>query len=93
MPRPSLLVLVVAAAALPALAVASPVTTPIPVTGTFDRVASRGDFDVQVREGATASVEESSPSQDGPGGSRSRSPEASFASPGGRNSTRPAACS
>jgi hypothetical protein len=57
MPRPSLLVLVVAAAALPALVAASPVTTPVPVTGTFDRVASRGDFDIQVREGATASVE------------------------------------
>ena len=57
MPRPSLLVLVVAAAAIPALALATPVTTPAPVSGAFDRVASRGDFDVSVREGTPASIE------------------------------------
>jgi hypothetical protein len=57
MPRPSLLAILVAAAALPALALAEPVVTPVPVSGTFDRVASRGDFDVEVREGSPASVE------------------------------------
>ena len=57
MPRPSLVAILVAAAALPALALAGPVATPVPVTGTFDRVASRGDFDVEVREGSPASVE------------------------------------
>ena len=57
MPRPSILAFVVAAAVLPALALAAPVSTPVPLTGTFDRVASRGDFDVEVREGGPASVE------------------------------------
>jgi hypothetical protein len=57
MPRPALLAILVAAAALPALALAEPVVTPVPVSGTFDRVASRGDFDVEVREGSPASVE------------------------------------
>jgi len=57
MPRPSLLAILFAAAALPALALAEPVVTPVPVSGTFDRVASRGDFDVEVREGSPASVE------------------------------------
>jgi hypothetical protein len=57
MPRPSVVAILVAAAALPALALAEPVATPVPVTGTFDRVASRGDFDVEVREGSPASVE------------------------------------
>jgi hypothetical protein len=55
--RPSILALVVAAAALPALARAAPVSTPVPVTGGFETVSSRGDFDVQVREGTPASVE------------------------------------
>jgi hypothetical protein len=57
MPRPSLVAILVAAAALPALALAEPIVTPVPVSGTFDRVASRGDFDVEVREGSPASVE------------------------------------
>ncbi len=57
MPRPSLVVVLVAAAALPALALAAPVVTPVSVTGAFERVASRGDFDVEVREGSPASVE------------------------------------
>ena len=57
MPRPSLVAVLVVAAALPALALAEPVATPVPVTGAFDRVASRGDFDVEVREGSPASVE------------------------------------
>jgi hypothetical protein len=57
MPRPALLVLLVVAAALPALALAAPISTPVPVSATFDRVASRGDFDVEVREGSPASVE------------------------------------
>jgi hypothetical protein len=56
-PRPSLVAVLVAAAALPALALAAPVATPVQLTGTFDRVASRGDFDVEVREGSPASVE------------------------------------
>jgi len=55
--RPFVFVIVVAAAALPALALAGPVSTAVPVQGTFDRVDSRGDFDVQVREGSPASVE------------------------------------
>jgi hypothetical protein len=57
MPRPSLLAVVVAAAVLPALALAGPGATSVPVQGTFDRVESRGSFDVQVREGSPASVE------------------------------------
>jgi hypothetical protein len=57
MPRPALLVLLVVAAALPALSLAAPIATPVPVSPTFDRVASRGDFDVEVREGSPASVE------------------------------------
>jgi hypothetical protein len=57
MPRPSLVAILVAAAALPALALAEPVVTPVPVSGAFDRVASRGDFDVEVREGSPASVQ------------------------------------
>jgi hypothetical protein len=57
MRRPSLLALAVVAAALPALARPAPVTTPVAVTGPFDRVASRGDFDVEVREGTPAGVE------------------------------------
>jgi hypothetical protein len=56
-PRPSLVAVLVAAAALPALALAGPVAAPVQLTGTFDRVASRGDFDVEVREGSPASVE------------------------------------
>lgn len=55
--RPSILAFVVAAAALPALALAAPVTTPAPVAGAFHTVESRGDFDVQVREGSPAVVE------------------------------------
>jgi hypothetical protein len=55
--RPSILAIFVVAAALPALALAAPVTTPVPVAGTFETVESRGDFDVQVREGSPASVE------------------------------------
>ncbi len=55
--RPSLLAVTVAAAALPILALAAPVTTPVPVGGGFTRVESRGDFDVEVREGSPASVE------------------------------------
>lgn len=55
--RPLILAVVVAAAALPALALATPVTTPVPVAGGFVTVESRGDFDVQVREGSPASVE------------------------------------
>jgi hypothetical protein len=39
------------------MAFAEPTSTPVTVTGTFDRVASRGDFDVQVHEGSPASVE------------------------------------
>jgi hypothetical protein len=57
MRRPSILAIVVAAAALPVLALASPTSTPVPVVGTFDRVESRGDFEVQVREGSPAAVE------------------------------------
>jgi len=57
MRRPSLLVVAVVAAALPVMAFPEPVSSPVAVTGTFDRIASRGDFDVQVREGAPASVE------------------------------------
>ena len=57
MPRPALLVLVVLAAAIPAFALASPVSTPVPVREPFDRVALRGDFQVEVREGGPASVE------------------------------------
>jgi len=55
--RPSILAVVVVAAVLPALVLAAPVTTPVPVAGTFETVESRGDFDVQVREGSPASVE------------------------------------
>lgn len=55
--RPSILAIFIVAAALPALALAAPVTTPVPVAGTFETVESRGDFDVQVREGSPASVE------------------------------------
>jgi hypothetical protein len=55
--RPSILAIFVVAAALPALALAAPVTTPVRVAGTFENVESRGDFDVQVREGSPASVE------------------------------------
>ncbi len=57
MRRPSLLALTVVAAALPALALAAPVATSVPVPGSFDRVDSRGDFDVEVREGTPASIE------------------------------------
>lgn len=57
MPRPSVLALVVVAASLPALALASPVPTSVPVRDPFDRVALRGDFQVEVREGSPASVE------------------------------------
>jgi hypothetical protein len=57
MPRPARLVLVVIAAALPALALAAPIPTQVQVSATFDRIASRGDFDVEVREGSPASVE------------------------------------
>jgi hypothetical protein len=57
MRRPSLLAVAVFAAALPLLAFAEPVSSQVAVTGTFDRVASRGDFDVQVREGTPAAVE------------------------------------
>jgi hypothetical protein len=55
MRRPSLIAVV--AAALPAMAFAAPTSSSVAVTGAFDRVASRGDFDVQVREGSPASVE------------------------------------
>ena len=55
--RPSLLAFILVAAALPAMIFAAPASTPVAVTGTFDRVASRGDFEVQVREGAPATVE------------------------------------
>jgi hypothetical protein len=54
---PFLAVTTVAAAMLPFLALAAPVTTPVPVTAPFSRVESRGDFDVQIREGSPASVE------------------------------------
>jgi hypothetical protein len=57
MPRPALLVFLVVAVVLPSLAFAAPVSTAVPVPGPFDRVASRGDFDVEVREGSPASVE------------------------------------
>lgn len=57
MRRPPLLVVAVVAAALPAMAFAEPTSSPVAVTGTFDRVVSRGDFDVQVREGTPGSVE------------------------------------
>ncbi|HQR29975.1 MAG TPA: DUF2807 domain-containing protein, partial [Anaeromyxobacteraceae bacterium] len=57
MRRPSLLALSVVAAALPALALATPVSTAVPVPGSFDRVDSRGDFDVEVREGTPPSIE------------------------------------
>jgi len=57
MRRPSLLAVAIVAAALPVMAFAEPISTPVAVTGTFDRIASRGDFDVQVREGTPASVE------------------------------------
>ncbi len=57
MRRPSLVVTAVAAAMLPLLARGAPAATPLPVTGTFDRVALRGDFDAEVREGSPASVE------------------------------------
>jgi hypothetical protein len=57
MRRPSLIAVAVVAAALPVMALAAPTSSPVAVTGAFDRVASRGDFDVQVREGTPASVE------------------------------------
>ncbi len=57
MRRPSLLAVAVFAAALPLLAFAEPVSSQVAVTGSFDRIASRGDFDVQVREGTPAAVE------------------------------------
>jgi hypothetical protein len=57
MPHAPLLALAGALAALPALAAAGPEITPVPLTGPFQKVESRGDFDVQVREGAPASVE------------------------------------
>ncbi len=57
MRRPSLLAVAIVAAVLPVMAFAGPVPTPVAVGGTFDRVESRGDFDVQVREGTPASVE------------------------------------
>jgi len=55
--RPSLLIVAVVAAVLPALALATPVSTQVPVAGSFETVALRGDFEAQVREGAPASVE------------------------------------
>ncbi|MEY2669436.1 MAG: hypothetical protein RJA59_2074, partial [Pseudomonadota bacterium] len=55
--RPALAALAVSAAVLPILALAAPVSTPVPVTGSFTRVDARGDFEVEVREGAPASVE------------------------------------
>ena len=57
MRRPSLLAIAIVAAALPVMAFAAPVSTSVAVGGTFDRVHSRGDFDVEVREGTPASVE------------------------------------
>ena len=57
MRRPSLLAVAVVAAALPAMAFAERVSSPVALTGAFDRIASRGDFDVQVREGSPPSVE------------------------------------
>jgi hypothetical protein len=57
MRRPSLLALAVVAAWLPFLALAAPESTPVPVPGSFDRVALRGDFDVEVREGSPAAIE------------------------------------
>lgn len=57
MRRPSLLAVATVAATLPVMAFAAPASTPVVIGGTFDRVESRGDFDVQVREGAPASVE------------------------------------
>jgi hypothetical protein len=57
MRRPSLLALAVVAAALPILALAAPVSTPLPVPGAFDRVSARGEFDVDVREGSPAAIE------------------------------------
>ncbi len=56
MRRPVLLAVSLSAALLPFLARAAPVTTPVPVSGSFSRVESRGDFDVEVREGTPASV-------------------------------------
>lgn len=56
MRRPSLLAIALVAASLPVLALAAPVTTQVPVPGPFDRVAARGEFEVQVREGSPASI-------------------------------------
>jgi len=57
MSRPSILAIIVVAATLPILARATPVATPVPVAGSFETVESRGDFEVDVREGSPASVE------------------------------------
>ncbi len=57
MRRPAALVVAAVAAAFPLLAFPAPRTTPVEVTGSFQRVVARGDFDVQVREGSPASVE------------------------------------
>lgn len=57
MRRPSLVALTVVAAVLPVLVRGAPETTPVPVTGTFERVSLHGDFDAEVREGSPASVE------------------------------------
>jgi hypothetical protein len=57
MPRPSLRAILAVTAFLPAVVLAGPVSTSVPVQGAFDRVESRGSFDVQVREGGPASVE------------------------------------
>jgi hypothetical protein len=57
MHRPSIVALTVVAAAFPILALAAPVSTTLPVPGSFERVALRGDFDVEVREGSPASIE------------------------------------
>jgi hypothetical protein len=56
MRRPSLLALSVVAATVPVLALGAPVTTQAPVPGPFDRVAARGEFEVQVREGSPAGI-------------------------------------
>ena len=60
MPRPAVLAVPLAVAALavvPVLALAGPEATPVAVQEAFHRVESRGDFDVEVREGTPASVE------------------------------------
>jgi len=57
MRTPSILATIVVAAVLPVLALAAPVSIPVPVGSGFETVEARGDFDVQVREGSPASVE------------------------------------